>query len=86
MSSSGGGVKAWPRGPLDRVLTRAAPHARLLANRNELGVSGSDNYVSLFLFLFYSHYDPTVTVLAAVPVCCVSSFLRTMAPRFVTNN
>jgi len=52
-SSSGGGVTAWQRGPLGRVLVRAAPQrgcvGRHLANRNELRVSGSENYALLFL-------------------------------------
>jgi len=53
--SSGGGVNAWPRGPLGRVPTPAAPQrgcvGQHLANRNELRVSGSDSYALLFLFL-----------------------------------
>jgi len=51
---SGGGVKAWPRGPLGCVPARAAPQGgcvgRHLANVNEMRVSGSDSYALLFLF------------------------------------
>jgi len=52
-SASGGGVKAWPRGPLGRVPARAAPLGgcveRHLANIKEMRVSVTDSYALLFL-------------------------------------
>jgi len=52
-SCSGGGVKAWLRGPMGRVPALAVPLrgcvGRHLANTTEMRVSGSYSYALLFL-------------------------------------